>query len=121
MEVGSALGVPDGSPLLAAELRVVAVALALIPDRISDTSAVRGGLIAEGTIITELAGAVLPADGADTVEPGLAKRVAQSTILFLTSSARGDDLAGASSIGILPARRASNVQGGSQEQEHSSG
>ena len=121
MEVGSALGVPDGSPLLAAELWVVAVALALIPDRISDTTAVRGGLIAEGTIITELAGAVLPADGADTIETGLAQRVAQSTILFLTSSARGDDLADASSVGILPARGASNVQGGSQEQDHSSG
>jgi hypothetical protein len=87
VEVSSALGVPYGSPLLATELRVVAVALALIPDGISDTTAIRRGLIAESAIITELAGAVLPADRADTIETGLAQRVAQSTILLFSISA----------------------------------
>ena len=68
MEVGSALGIPDGAPLLAAELWVVTVASVFVPYGIADTTAIGSRLIAESAVIAELLRAVLPADWAHSIE-----------------------------------------------------
>jgi hypothetical protein len=104
VEVSSASGIPDGSPLLTTKLWVVSVTSSLIPDGIANTTAISWWLVAESTVITELAGAVLPADGADTVEARSAKRIAESSIFLLTISAGCDNLPDSSAISILPAR-----------------
>jgi hypothetical protein len=103
MEACLAFGVPDGPPLFAAEVWVVSFALILIPDGIADTSSISGRLVAESAIISELIGAILPADGAHSVKALAANRIAESPILFLTFSASCNNLTYTSSVGILPA------------------
>jgi hypothetical protein len=120
MEVCSAFRVPNGSPLFATEIWIFTITFIFIPNCVSNSTSVGIRLIAESTIITELAGTVLPADGADTIEASLAKWVAKSSILLFTFSAGGDNFTNTSTVGILPARRASNVQGYRQKQQNSS-
>jgi len=102
-----ALGIPDGAPLFAAKLWIVSDANVLVPDRIAYPAAIRVRLSAETAIVSPAIGAILPADRTDTVEVILAPRVAQSSILLLVRSARGDDLTDASTVGVLPAVAAS--------------
>ncbi len=102
MEVCSALRVPDSTPLLATKIRIFTFALVFIPNSVANSTAIGIRLVAESAIITEAIGAVLPAYGAYTVESSPAVRVAKSSILFLTLSARGNDLTDTTAIGILP-------------------
>jgi hypothetical protein len=104
VKVSSAFGIPDEAPLLAAtDILIVIVARALTPKGISNTATVRLRLEAESAIITEARGAILPADGADTIKILPALRIAESSVLLLALSAIGDNLADSTAIGILPA------------------
>jgi hypothetical protein len=103
MEVGLALGVVESAPLLAAGLRVVAVAVVFVPEGISNTSAIGLGLVAESAIITETRGAWLPAHGADTIVSLSALGIAEGTILLLALSAGSDDFADTAAVGVFPA------------------
>jgi hypothetical protein len=104
VEVSLALGVPDGTPFLAAtDIFVVVVARALAPDRVANSATVGLRLEAESAIITETVSAILPANGTDSVEASSAGRVAESSVFLLTLSAISDDLADATAIGVLPA------------------
>jgi hypothetical protein len=116
-----ALGVPEGSPLLAPEVRMLTAALFPLPDDISCTAAVWRGLKAESTIIAETFGAAMPAYGAVSNIAFMARSVTQS-ILFLQSLIAGrDELANSSSVGIFQARRFSCKEGSRQEQKHCNG
>ena len=103
MEAGTAPRVPHGTPLLAAKLGIVSVAFVLVPDRVASTSAVCLWLAAEGTVVSELLRAVLPANRAHTIVVVAALRIAKGAVLFLVSTASGDDFADTSAVGILPA------------------
>jgi len=96
MEALMASWVPKGSPLFTA-MQLVDLAC---------TSAIGIGLVAISTIVTELliAGAVLPADGADTREASFTVGVAKSTILLLVLGARRKRLSSSAAISLLPAR-----------------
>lgn len=95
MEVIMAFGVPKGAPFLAS--------IALV--HLSGTSAIGIRLVAVGSIIAEarVVRAVLPADGADSGESGLAVRVAESAILILVLGAGRERLTSSAAIGFLPA------------------
>jgi len=103
VEVGPALGVPDSSPLFATKIRVFSLTLIFIPDGVSDSSAIGLWLVAESAIITEPRLAVLPADGANSVEALSAPGIAEGTILLPFGWAVSNDLTDTSTIGIFPA------------------
>lgn len=97
MEVIVALGVPEGTPLLTTEFLVY----------LSSTSAISFRLEAVCTIIGEsrvVMWAVLPADGANTVEALFAGWVALGSIFFHAVGAGGEGLAGCPPGCLLPAR-----------------
>ena len=103
MEVSLALRVVESAPLLAAGLRVVAIAVVFVPEGISNTSAIGLWLVAESAIITETRGAWLPAHRADAIVSLSALRVAEGTILLLTLSAGSDNFTDTAAVGVLPA------------------
>jgi hypothetical protein len=103
VEVSFALGVPDSSPLFAAEISVFSITLIFIPDSISDSTAIGLWLVAESAIITESRLAVLPADRANSVKTFSAPGIAKGSILLPFGRAVSYDLANTSAIGILPA------------------
>lgn len=95
MEVIVAFRVPKSAPFLAS--------IALV--HLSSTSAIGIRLVAVGSIIAEarVVGAVLPADGTDSRESGLAEGVAESAILILVLGAGRERLTSSAAIGFLPA------------------
>lgn len=112
VEIGLALGVVKGSPLLATELRIVTNAVIFVPKSIADTSSVSLRFVAESAIVSEPVGAVLPADWTDSVKSFSTERIAESTILFLAISAGSDDFSDSTTVSILPAFRGRNKSGG---------
>jgi len=96
MEFLVTFGVPEGSPLLAANALV----------DLTCATAVSIRLVAVGAIVREAAivGAILPADWADSRVALLTVGVAESSILLLVVIAAGEGLTGSASIGFLPAR-----------------
>ena len=96
MEIIVTLGVPKGAPLLAA--------FALM--HLSSASTIGIGLVAVSTIVTEFTvfGAVLPADGADSLEASLAVVEAKGAILLLIIGAGRERLSSCATISFLPAR-----------------
>ncbi len=105
MEVCLALGVIDSSPFLAPEIRVIALALVLVPYSVSDTSSIGLRLVAECAVISKFRRAILPAHRADSVKSSSAERIAKGSVFLLTFSASSDDLSHTSSVSILPAGR----------------
>ena len=103
MEVSSALGIPYGAPFLTSEVRVVPLALVLVPYGIADAAPIARGFVAESAVVAELAGAVLPADGAHPVDTLPAQGVAEGAILLVARVAGGDNLPDTSAIGVFPA------------------
>jgi len=95
MEVIVALGVPKGAPLFAA--------FALV--HLSSASTIGVGLVAVSAIVTEFAvsGAVLPADGADSLEAILAVVEAKGAILLFIISAGRERLSSCAAVSFLPA------------------
>ena len=77
MEVLAASWVPQSAPFLAVITFVGG----------SSPTAIGIGLVAEGTIVAEFTRAVLPADGADTIEVITAEGVAKKAILLLVRRA----------------------------------
>ncbi len=72
---------------------------------LSSTSAIGIRFVAVGSIIAEsrVVGAVLPADGTDSRESGLAVGVAESAILILVLGAGRERLTSSAAIGFFPA------------------
>ena len=103
VEVRSASWVVESTPFLTSIFWVVSVAVVFVPEGISNTSTISLWLEAESAVVSEILGAVLPADWTDTVEAFSAERIAKSSILFLAFSTRCDDFTDTSSVGIFPA------------------
>jgi hypothetical protein len=120
VEVSLASGVPNGTPLLAAEVSVFTVALVLVPDSIANSAAIWLRLEAESAVISKARGAWLPADGTDTVVSLSTVGITKSAIFFLTLSAGGNDLSDSSAICVLPAV-GGDGECGHDECEHTDG
>jgi hypothetical protein len=95
MEALVARGVPESAKLIAATALVDLTGTTTIGIRFVAVSAV----ITEATVL----GAVLPADGTNTIVTCLAVGIAESTILLLVIRARGERLTGSAAISHLPA------------------
>jgi len=77
VEVRAAFRIPESAPFFA----VFALADG------ASASSVRIRLVAKSAIVTEFAGAVLPADGTNTVVTLTAERITKQTVLFFVGRA----------------------------------